>query len=65
MGQTKAQKIESTFKKAQKELDQMRSERRRSPPIMWESLLDGQLFKQPILKFFKFMSATNLKIKKP
>jgi|TARA_R110000751_G_scaffold3531_2_gene16916 hypothetical protein len=44
MGQTKAQKIESTFKKAQKELDQMRSERRRSPPIMWESLLDGQLF---------------------
>tara|TARA_R110000824_G_C14828718_1_gene637609 strand:+ start:173 stop:346 length:174 start_codon:yes stop_codon:yes gene_type:complete len=44
LGQTKEQKIESTFKKAEKELDQMRSERRRSPPIMWESLLDGQLF---------------------
>ena len=45
MGLTKAQKIYFAEKKAEKELQQIKSERKQQPSVMWERLLDGQFFK--------------------
>jgi len=44
MGLTKSQKIASAERKALKEMDQIRSERKKSPEVMWETLLDGEVF---------------------
>jgi len=44
MGLTKAQRIESAEQKALKEMDQIRSERKKAPAVMWETLLDGEQF---------------------
>ena len=50
MGLTKAQKIESAEKKARKELQQIKTERRQQPAVMWERLLDGEVFENVKLK---------------
>ena len=46
----KAEKEERAKMKAEKELQQMKSERRQQPSVMWERLLDGQFFKDVKLK---------------
>jgi|TARA_R110000744_G_C19063772_1_gene529306 hypothetical protein len=50
MGMTKAEKIASANKKAKKYLQQINSERKQQPGIMWERLLEGQLFEDVKLK---------------
>tara|TARA_R110000751_G_C13636983_1_gene466492 strand:- start:451 stop:645 length:195 start_codon:yes stop_codon:yes gene_type:complete len=50
MGLTKAERIESAERKVIKQLDRMRSERKKSPPVMWETLLDGQEYTDVIFK---------------
>ena len=46
----KAEKEERAKMKSEKELQQMKSERRQQPSVMWERLLDGQLFENYIMK---------------
>jgi len=46
----KAEKEERAEMKAEKELQQIKSERRQQPSVMWERLLDGQLFENYIMK---------------
>ena len=40
----KRRREEASTIKAEKELQQIKSERRQRPEVMWERLLDGQLF---------------------
>jgi hypothetical protein len=46
----KAEKEERAEMKAEKELQQMKSERRQQPSVMWERLLDGEMFEDVKLK---------------
>ena len=46
----KAEKEERAKMKAEKELQQMKSERRQQPSVMWERLLEGQFFEDFKLK---------------
>jgi len=50
MGMTKAQRIESAERKAVKEIQHVKSERRQQPAVMWERLLDGEMFENVKLK---------------
>ena len=46
----KAEKEERAKMKSEKELQQMKSERRQQPSVMWERLLEGQFFEDFKLK---------------
>ena len=46
----KRRREEALTIKAEKELQQIKSERRQRPEVMWERLLDGQLFEDVKLK---------------
>jgi|TARA_R110000824_G_scaffold52912_1_gene146835 hypothetical protein len=66
MGLTKKERIEFLERKATKELEKIRSERRKSPPVMWETLLDGQeytdvKFKKPMEYNFNVVEEQNKK----
>ena len=50
MGMTKAQRIESAERKAVKEIQRVKSERRQQPAVMWERLLDSEVFENVKLK---------------
>lgn len=46
----KADKEKKAIIKAEKELQQIKSERRQQPSVMWERLLDGEMFEDVKLK---------------
>ena len=50
MGMTKAEKIVSAEKKAAKYLQQINTERKQQPSVMWERLLNGEVFEDVKLK---------------